>query len=188
MTAEQIKLVEDNIHLVNHVLSQCGWKFLGFQEYDDLFQIGCIGLMNAAKSFDPSKGMKFSTLACKVIRRDIYKTIQSPLKRDKLYHATYDLSLEQKVNLDERSKANVSLRRCDIIPDRHDSIRDIEFQIDLDRALQTLTKDLQDTYLLRIVQGLTLDEIAQVLGITRMAVSYRLQRLGRLLRAAGVLP
>ena len=40
-------------------------------EYDDMFQSGCIGLTKAAKNFDPTKGVKFSTYAVPAILGEI---------------------------------------------------------------------------------------------------------------------
>ena len=40
-------------------------------EYDDIFQSGCIGLTKAAKNFDCTKGVKFSTYAVPVILGEI---------------------------------------------------------------------------------------------------------------------
>lgn len=42
-------------------------------EYDDLYQSGCIGLVKAAKAFDPGRGFQFSTYAVPVILGEIKK-------------------------------------------------------------------------------------------------------------------
>ncbi|MEU8654182.1 sigma-70 family RNA polymerase sigma factor [Streptomyces sp. NPDC048737] len=44
-------------------------------DYDDLFQHGALGLMRAARKFDPSKGFKFSTYATWWIRQSISRGI-----------------------------------------------------------------------------------------------------------------
>lgn len=49
-----------NLRLVLSVIQ----RFSGRGEYmDDLFQVGCIGLMKAIDNFDVSQGVKFSTYA-----------------------------------------------------------------------------------------------------------------------------
>ncbi len=59
-TTEIDKLVTDNLGLVSMVVR----RYVGHgTEYDDLFQIGAVGLVKAAKNFDPSKNLKFSTYA-----------------------------------------------------------------------------------------------------------------------------
>jgi RNA polymerase sporulation-specific sigma factor len=74
LTPEQRALVEANVGCV-------GW-FLGQRNsvvqtigYDDAFQIGCLGLMKAARNYDPTRG-KFSTLAMIEIRNAIMHSIR----------------------------------------------------------------------------------------------------------------
>lgn len=50
----------------------CANRFRGRGiEYDDLYGAGCIGLMKAARGFDESRGLKFSTYAVPVILGEI---------------------------------------------------------------------------------------------------------------------
>ena len=52
------KLVEGNLKLVLSVIQ----RFMGRGENpDDLFQVGCIGLLKAIANFDTSKQVRFST-------------------------------------------------------------------------------------------------------------------------------
>ena len=54
------KLVNGNLRLVLSVIQ----RFTNRGEYvDDLFQVGCIGLMKAIDNFDLSQNVKFSTYA-----------------------------------------------------------------------------------------------------------------------------
>ena len=57
-------LVKENIGLVWSIVRRFGQR--GY-EFDDLFQIGTIGLMKAIDYFDLSYGVKFSTYACPLI-------------------------------------------------------------------------------------------------------------------------
>lgn len=41
------------------------------KEWQDLFQVGCIGLIKAASAYDPSKGT-FATLACRAITNHLF--------------------------------------------------------------------------------------------------------------------
>lgn len=56
--------VEDNLGLVHAFARRYAGRGV---EYDDLFSAGCIGLVKAAKGFDPSRGFAFSTYAVPVI-------------------------------------------------------------------------------------------------------------------------
>ena len=67
------KLITDNFGLVR----ACAGKFIGRGiEYDDLFQIGCIGLIKAAEGFDDSRGLRFSTYAVPTIIGEIKRVFR----------------------------------------------------------------------------------------------------------------
>lgn len=61
-------LVESNLKLVHMVCQR--FKNRG-REYDDLFQVGCLGLLKAANRFDESLNFKFSTYAVNMIIGEI---------------------------------------------------------------------------------------------------------------------
>jgi RNA polymerase sporulation-specific sigma factor len=62
------KLIEDNVRLVH----ACCKRFVGRGiEYDDIFQVGCIGLVKAADGFDETRGLCFSTYAVPTIIGEI---------------------------------------------------------------------------------------------------------------------
>lgn len=70
LTQDQQKLVEENMGLVGKVIKDKvhGLDQLRFFTYDDLYQIGCIGLCKAASS---DKGGCFSTFAYRLIWNEI---------------------------------------------------------------------------------------------------------------------
>ena len=52
-------------------------------DYDDLISVGMIGLLKAIRAYDPSRGIQFSTLAYRVINREIIRELdRSPNKHD----------------------------------------------------------------------------------------------------------
>lgn len=67
------KLIEENLGLVRHIVK----RFLD-RGYDaeDLFQIGCIGLMKAIDKFDLSFEVKFSTYAVPMIQGEIKRFLR----------------------------------------------------------------------------------------------------------------
>ena len=73
--AQQI-MVEENLGLVRAVLSRCvnNPGSMGIYSYDDLFQIGCIGLCKAAAQYQPGRAV-FSTYAYIAIRNHIYNAL-----------------------------------------------------------------------------------------------------------------
>ncbi|WP_454969138.1 sigma-70 family RNA polymerase sigma factor [Eubacterium sp.] len=62
------KMIEDNIGLVHSIAKR--FKGRG-EDYDDLYQAGCVGLIKAVDNFDESKGFLFSTYAVPVIMGEI---------------------------------------------------------------------------------------------------------------------
>ena len=66
-------LVEGNLRLVLSVIQ----KFLGRGENpDDLFQVGCIGLLKAIKNFDLSQNVRFSTYGVPMIAGEIRRYLR----------------------------------------------------------------------------------------------------------------
>ena len=85
--------IKGNLRLVLSVIK----RFSGSSENaDDLFQIGCIGLMKAIDNFDSTLGVKFSTYAVPMIAGDIRRYLRdnnsirvSRSLRDTAYKAIY---------------------------------------------------------------------------------------------------
>lgn len=84
-------LVTGNLRLVLSVIQ----RFTNRGETsDDLFQVGCIGLMKAIDNFDPSHEVKFSTYAVPMIIGEVRRHLRdnNPVRvsrsmRDTAYHA-----------------------------------------------------------------------------------------------------
>lgn len=68
ISTEADKLVEENMGLVHMVVR----RYVGHgTDYEDLFQIGALGLVKAAKNFKPEKNLKFSTYAVSKITGEL---------------------------------------------------------------------------------------------------------------------
>ena len=66
-------LVEHNIALVKSIVK----KYLNRgTEYDDLFQIGCVGLIKAVRNYDESFGVRFSTYAVPMIAGEVKRFLR----------------------------------------------------------------------------------------------------------------
>ena len=73
------KLVEGNLRLVLSVTQ----RFMGRGENpDDLFQVGCIGLLKAVQNFDATKEVRFSTYGVPMIAGEIRRYLRdnSPIR------------------------------------------------------------------------------------------------------------
>lgn len=68
MDTRDAAFIEQNLGLVR----LCANRFRGKGiEYEDMYSAGCIGLLKAAKAFDDSRGVRFSTYAVPVILGEI---------------------------------------------------------------------------------------------------------------------
>ena len=90
-TAARQKMIQGNLRLVLSVVQ----KFAGRGEnLDDLFQVGCIGLIKAIDNFDPALNVRFSTYGVPLIVGEIRRFLRdnNPVRvsrsiRDLAYHA-----------------------------------------------------------------------------------------------------
>ena len=67
------KLVEGNLRLVLSVIQR--FEKRG-ESPDDLFQVGCIGLMKAIRNFDPDMNVKFSTYGVPMIAGEVRRYLR----------------------------------------------------------------------------------------------------------------
>jgi len=73
------KLVEGNLRLVLSVIQRFDKRG---ESPDDLFQVGCIGLMKAIANFDPTKNVRFSTYGVPMIAGEVRRYLRdnSPIR------------------------------------------------------------------------------------------------------------
>lgn len=104
LTELQQKKVEENMGLVGLVIREQihNVNGIGIFSYDDLFQIGCIGLSKAVQTDRPGRGA-FSTYAYRIILNEILSQLVYATARrreqatdpDKLPYCTLNDDLEQ---------------------------------------------------------------------------------------------
>lgn len=77
--AAREKLIEGNLRLVLSVIQRFDKRG---ECPDDLFQVGCIGLIKAISNFDPSKQVKFSTYGVPMIAGEVRRYLRdnSPIR------------------------------------------------------------------------------------------------------------
>lgn len=85
------ELIDGNLRLVLSIIQRFGGKS---EDADDLFQVGCIGLIKAIDNFDIDVGVRFSTYAVPMIIGEIRRYLRdnsmiriSRGMRDLAYHA-----------------------------------------------------------------------------------------------------
>ena len=107
-------LIEGNLRLVLSVIQRFDKRG---EAPDDLFQVGCIGLIKAIENFDPTKQVRFSTYGVPMIAGEIRRYLRdnSPIRvsrslRDVAYRVlqckeAMTLDLGREPNLEEIAKA-----------------------------------------------------------------------------------
>lgn len=85
------QLIEGNLRLVLSVIQRFDKRG---ESPDDLFQVGCIGLIKAISNFDPSKQVRFSTYGVPMIRerRGNPKGVSVMTRKQALHRAIENLS------------------------------------------------------------------------------------------------
>lgn len=69
------KFIEENLPLVGYVISKYFPSVLGTSAYEDYYQCGAMGLVYAARNFDPKRGYAFSTYAISIIHGYMLKNL-----------------------------------------------------------------------------------------------------------------
>lgn len=75
--AEVSRLIEDHLDLVNHIVFQVAIHFPRHVDRDDLARAGALGLVEAARRYDDSKGVPFQRFAAQRIRGAIIDAVRA---------------------------------------------------------------------------------------------------------------
>ena len=121
--AAREQMVEGNLRLVLSVVQRFAQRG---ENLDDLFQVGCIGLIKAIDHFDPAQPVRFSTYGVPMIIGEIRRFLRdnnsirvSRSLRDTAYKAIYAREMLLKKNQKEPSitevASEVGISREDII-------------------------------------------------------------------------
>lgn len=152
-------LVTENINLVYSVLHR---HYKSFANDEDLIQQGMIGLIYAAKKYDESKGIAFSTFATKCILNEFRKEFVRRLSQQKTASLDGD---------DEVSLYNIL-----------STTRDME-DSDNKQSFEGFMKSLEEKnrrILEMKIDELPLTEIQKELGMTKSGVLKRMRSVKRL--------
>ena len=164
----QRKQVEENMGLVGKVIKDRvhGMNGLGIYTYDDLFQIGCIGLCKAAAT---DKGGCFSTYAYRLIWNEICTALIS---------ATRKASAEQPVELPILEM--MSTYEAEIVPEQSDNTLTALLDEAERSAAGVTAKGIRALRLM--ADGYTAREIGEQMGASANNVTAWVSRARRYLR------
>lgn len=161
--------IEEHFGLVHKIVNKY-FKRTNLYEYDDLFQVGCIGLVKASKKFDESLGNKFSTFAITCI----YGELKHHFRDGKWRMGTNKLRTQGKaempISLDyERKGEDGSILENDIFVDNFENkITDILF---INEILNKLNDKEKLVINLTYQKNKSQFEIGQILGVSQVQVS-----------------
>lgn len=75
--ADHAKLIEQHLPLVNHVVLQVAVRFPRYVDRQDLARAGALGLVEAARRYDASRGVPFDRFAARRIRGAILDSVRA---------------------------------------------------------------------------------------------------------------
>ena len=179
--------IKGNLRLVLSVIQ----RFSGSSEnIDDLFQIGCIGLIKAIDNFDLSQNVKFSTYAVPMILGEVRRYLRdnnsirvSRSLRDTAYKALSAREFLTKRNLREPtimeiadevgiSKEEITYAMDAIqISDKKNREENWVEQLSLSEAMKRLPARERKIIDMRFFEGKTQTEVAGEVGISQAQVS-----------------
>lgn len=175
------ELIVQNINLVNYTIKKLRFSSI----YDDCYEIGLIALINASKTYDENKGIKFNTYAVNCIKNEILKYIR--LERCEKRKANYDkVSLDEPIYTDQVGN-NITL--FDVLSNGEDLEEKIlkQEQINLLKTIIEIL-DPQDKFMIEHYfelwgnKKMTQVEIAKKLGLNKRFVCYRIKRTMKIIK------
>ena len=173
------RYIKGNLRLVLSVIKRFGNSS---ENADDLFQIGCIGLMKAIDNFDTTLMVRFSTYAVPMIMGEIRRYLRdnssirvSRSLRDIAYKAIYAKENYIKKNLKEPTIAEIAggdtLYVMDQISDKKNKEDYWLENLSLQEAMNRLGERERHIIDMRFYEGKTQMEVAQEIGISQAQVS-----------------
>lgn len=168
LNQEEEKRVLENIGLVKWRLKIAN---ISNEEYDDFFQVGMIGLINASKKFDETKGISFSTYAT----TSIYNNINTYYKNNSKYKNVLSLNQHLPTPFEQGGESSLELEIAiedEISTDFISKIENLEL---IEKAVNIILNKFSITemlILLYLAGGVTQDVIAKNLNIFRIQI-YR---------------
>lgn len=164
------ELVENNIGLVGHVVNSFSPR--NKQEDEEFYSQGCLGLVKAAKTFNPNNGVQFASYAVICIKNEIRLFLRTRRRYEKrICLLENDLPGQQDFKKEDR------FSYIDCVPDEHDIEEQVEHEYEVLYLRRILDKlpEMEQTIVKRKFgfQGepQTEIQISQDLGISQGWVS-----------------
>ena len=175
------RLVNDNRKLVEYMVNRYLKRYyVGNMERDDLVSWGMIGLVNAARAYDPARSASFSTLACRAIERMIIRGVNREWRPDR-EQSTVSLDVLMKGTAGEAGDD----RFVDQLPADENVERNLlhaESEVAVKAALETPEPDQKRLIERHYFEDEPVEQIARDLGLSRQGVYSREKGIFKRLR------
>lgn len=168
-----LKQYEKLAHKVAHkVQKKMGFKY----DYEDLFQYALLGILQAIRTFDSSKKVKFLTHAHNYAEFSVSHYIRADTGQIKI---PYTKIIQKETALPlfcELEDTNLPK------PDMPSTFKDIELKTILFKYINKLPEKQKDIFLLTFRDENTADQIAKKYNITRQAVNIQAKKAAKALQ------
>lgn len=136
------RLVQGNFPLIKSIVKNYQNKGV---DYDDLYQIGCVGFLKAINNFDESFDVKFSTYAVPMIAGEIKRFLRDD-GSIKVSRAIKTLWLKLRVYLDELNKKGKNIPTAKELAERFEvDVSDVIVAMDASQSLISLNAQLDES-------------------------------------------
>lgn len=136
------KLINGNFPLIKSIVRSYQNKGV---EYDDLYQIGCVGFLKAINNFDSKFEVKFSTYAVPMIAGEIKRFLRDD-GNIKVSRAIKSLWLKIRIYLDEVNKTNAPTPTIEELAKKFEvEPEDVVFAMDSSQQLLSLNNQVDES-------------------------------------------
>lgn len=185
LTPEQERMVEENLGLVIHVLKRYN-RDLRY-EWDDAYQYGCMGLVEAVRNYNPEKGAAFSSFAVRCIYFSVHRwELYNTRKKNSFGKNTVNYSLEYRTPyMPKPREFHEMLIPPDYVP-MEDELAKKELIQKVKAYMNTFPQEAQlSIWLVSILRVRTAAEVGKMVGKTDAQVYAMIKKYMRLLRIYG---
>jgi len=135
-------LIQGNFPLIKSVVK----KYMGRGvEYDDLYQIGCVGFLKAINNFDSTFDVKFTTYAVPMIAGEIKRFLRDD-GEIKISRAIKTLSMKAKAYIDSYKKEHFCEPTIQDIANRFEvDPEEVVYALDSSRPMISLYEKIDDS-------------------------------------------
>ena len=177
------RLVHEHQKLVQLQVSRYLKRYyVGGMEREDLVSWGLIGLVQAARAWDPARSGSFSTLACKAIERMIIRGVRREWKPEQ---AGATLSLDEITSSEQQAGPRQRFgERLTAEQDVEGELLDREINGAVRSAVAKLPAPYRRLIERHYYQDVPVALLAEELGVSRQGIYMRQRQALRRLRAA----